>query len=70
MAYVEKCTAAERFDADWASRGTNMAGGGQRKMIKGTCYICGAEPGKTAMKNHWLKAHGGGDGQECRPTQD
>lgn len=34
---------------------------------KGNCYICGAELGKTAMKNHILKAHGGEDGgQECR----
>lgn len=33
---------------------------------KGNCYICGAELGKTAMKNHILKAHGGEDsGQEC-----
>jgi hypothetical protein len=32
----------------------------------GNCYICGAELGKTAMKNHILKAHGGEtDGQEC-----
>ncbi|MCL2338194.1 MAG: hypothetical protein FWC60_12350 [Firmicutes bacterium] len=33
---------------------------------KGNCYICGAELGKTAMKNHLLKAHGGEEGgQEC-----
>ena len=32
----------------------------------GNCYICGAEFGKTAMKNHILKAHGSDDGgQEC-----
>lgn len=32
----------------------------------GNCYICGAELGKTAMKNHILKAHGGeDDGQDC-----
>ena len=35
-------------------------------MRKGTCYICGAELGKTAMKNHLLKVHSGGQGQECR----
>lgn len=35
-------------------------------MRKGTCYICGAELGKTAMKNHLLKIHSGGEGQECR----
>jgi hypothetical protein len=33
---------------------------------KGNCYICGVELGKTAMKNHIFKAHGGEDGgQEC-----
>ena len=33
---------------------------------KGNCYICGAELGKTAMKNHILKEHNGPeDGQEC-----
>ncbi|MDR1132251.1 MAG: hypothetical protein LBL15_07525 [Oscillospiraceae bacterium] len=32
----------------------------------GNCYICGAELGKTAMKNHILKAHSGeSGGQEC-----
>lgn len=35
-------------------------------MRKGTCYICGAKLGKTAMKNHILKAHSNGAGQECR----
>ncbi len=33
---------------------------------KGNCYLCGAELGKTAMKNHLLKDHGGETGQECR----
>lgn len=33
---------------------------------KGNCYLCGAELGKTAMKNHILKCHGGEAGQECR----
>ena len=34
---------------------------------KGNCYLCGAELGKTAMKNHLLKAHAcQGDGQDCR----
>lgn len=33
---------------------------------KGNCYICGTELGKTAMKNHMFKVHGGEDeGQEC-----
>ena len=33
---------------------------------KGNCYLCGAELGKVAMKNHILKAHGlESDGQEC-----
>lgn len=33
---------------------------------KGNCYICGAELGKTAMKNHILKDHNGpSNGQEC-----
>jgi len=31
----------------------------------GNCYLCGAELGKTAMKNHLLSAHGEEDGQEC-----
>lgn len=32
----------------------------------GRCYICSAELGKTAMKNHILKTHGGEfSGQEC-----
>lgn len=33
----------------------------------GNCYLCGAELGKTAMKNHILKEHGKSpeDGQEC-----
>ena len=33
---------------------------------KGNCYLCGAELGKTAMKNHILKCHAGEAGQECR----
>lgn len=34
---------------------------------KGNCYLCGAELGKTAMKNHILKYHSReGEGQECR----
>ncbi|KLU61006.1 hypothetical protein CEB3_c25760 [Peptococcaceae bacterium CEB3] len=33
---------------------------------KGNCYICGAELGKTAMKNHILKAHGGEDNGQLR----
>lgn len=33
---------------------------------KGNCYLCGVELGKTAMKNHILKCHGGETGQECR----
>ena len=34
---------------------------------KGNCYLCGAELGKTAMKNHILKYHNAeGIGQECR----
>ena len=33
---------------------------------KGNCYICGAELGKTAMKNHVLTAHDdSGGGQKC-----
>ncbi len=33
---------------------------------KGNCYVCGAELGKTAMKNHLLKMHGvQDDGQDC-----
>ncbi len=32
----------------------------------GYCYLCGTELGKTAMKNHVLKAHAGGEaGQRC-----
>lgn len=32
----------------------------------GNCYLCGAELGKVAMKNHLQKLHGnGGGGQEC-----
>ncbi len=34
---------------------------------KGNCYLCGAELGKVAMKNHILKHHNAEDGkQECR----
>ena len=34
---------------------------------KGTCYLCGAELGKVAMKNHILKVHGGDPSlQKCR----
>lgn len=36
------------------------------RSTKGNCYLCGAELGKTAMKNHILKDHGGETGQECR----
>ena len=32
---------------------------------KGNCYLCGAELGKVAMKNHLLKMHGEMSGQEC-----
>ena len=36
-------------------------------ISKGNCYFCGAELGKTAMKNHILKGCGTvWDGQECR----
>ena len=35
-------------------------------VSKGRCYLCGAELGKTAMKNHILKVHGAEEGgQEC-----
>lgn len=34
-------------------------------VSKGRCYLCGAELGKTAMKNHILKAHGAESGQDC-----
>ena len=30
-------------------------------VSKGNCYLCGAELGKTAMKNHFLKKHGEGE---------
>lgn len=36
------------------------------KSTKGNCYLCGAELGKVAMKNHLFNAHGGEIGQECR----
>ncbi len=36
------------------------------KSTKGNCYLCGAELGKTAMKNHLLKDHDSESGQECR----
>lgn len=36
------------------------------RSTKGNCYLCGAELGKTAMKNHLLKNHGSETGQECR----
>ena len=36
------------------------------RSTKGNCYLCGAELGKTAMKNHLLKDHGSETGQECR----
>ena len=32
---------------------------------KGRCYLCGAELGKTAMKNHILKVHKQEAGQDC-----
>ncbi len=34
--------------------------------VKGNCYLCGNELGKTAMKNHILKEHSEESGQECR----
>lgn len=34
--------------------------------VKGNCYLCGKELGKTAMKNHIEKEHSAEDGQECR----
>ncbi|MCM1525550.1 MAG: hypothetical protein NC120_13975 [Ruminococcus sp.] len=34
--------------------------------LKGNCYLCGNELGKTAMKNHILKEHSEKEGQECR----
>lgn len=36
------------------------------RLAKGNCYLCGAELGKTAMKNHLLKDHDSETGQECR----
>ncbi len=36
------------------------------EVLKGNCYYCGAELGKTAMKNHLLKEQGEREGcQEC-----
>ena len=35
-----------------------------RTMSKGNCYLCGAELGKVAMKNHIFKLHDAGE-QEC-----
>ena len=36
-------------------------------VSKGRCYLCGKELGKTAMKNHILRAHGVEEGgQECQ----
>ena len=38
-----------------------------RQQQKGNCYICGAELGKVAMKNHIFKLHSDPAGeQECR----
>ena len=34
------------------------------KQTKGNCYLCGAELGKTAMKNHLLKMHATEEGGE------
>ena len=35
-------------------------------VTKGRCYLCGAELGKTAMKNHILKVHNNEEaGQDC-----
>jgi hypothetical protein len=37
------------------------------KQQKGNCYLCGAELGKVAMKNHILKVHSNvADEQQCR----
>ena len=34
--------------------------------LKGNCYLCGMELGKTAMKNHLIKTHNDSDGgQKC-----
>ena len=35
-------------------------------VLKGNCYLCGRESGKTAIKNHILKEHSEDSGQECR----
>lgn len=35
------------------------------KTLNGNCYLCGAELGKTPMKNHILKAHADESGEEC-----
>jgi len=45
----------------FVERRVNMASGS-----KGNCFICGAELGKTAMKNHLFKLHNEEiNGQEC-----
>lgn len=36
-----------------------------KAQSKGNCYLCGAEMGKTAMKNHILKEHSVPGEQEC-----
>lgn len=35
-------------------------------VLKGNCYLCGKEFGKTTIKNHILKEHSEELGQECR----
>jgi hypothetical protein len=36
------------------------------RISKGYCYLCGANLGKAAMKNHISRLHAEEDGQECR----
>jgi hypothetical protein len=61
----------ERIDSDIIVVVLNGQGSGREymavKQTTGNCYICGAELGKTAMKNHLLKEHNEReDGQLCR----
>ena len=47
-------------DTSYRKKGDSVA-----STAKGNCYLCGAELGKVAMKNHLMKTHSEAAGQEC-----
>ena len=58
-------TGNARLRAELNMKTVQKAGVSMATTTTGNCYVCGAELGKTAMKNHLVKEHGKEGTQEC-----